>query len=358
MDNILRETIIGSIAAVKGKRVQLSVIVANVWRLTPASIGDFEMQKRLLAVLKELEREGLLLLPKTKKCWDTQSGLPNYVKVVCKKEEEAQLKTKAEISLMQEGTAWEPKYMASFAYKLKKIVDLQRAVKINTYLLNRPAGVIAIPHRERALRIFGDEKVLDSNTHEGLFNGRVTLADLDCFYCPEPLPFHVLSMERIEITGKPLLVVENANTYWSCWQANAVVKCYAAVIYGQGFRVMGNAVSRANDGLLDIENELNSKGIAYFGDLDPTGIAIPTRINDRRKENGLPALYAELNLYRALLDTNHTVDYKKSQLRDHDPQKARQWLGDELAARYLEQVQQKRWPQEGLRTIDIVTALQ
>ena len=120
---------------------------------------------------------------------------------------------------------------------------------------------------------------------------------------------------------------------------------------------MANAANRANDSLLDIESQLNSKGIAYFGDLDPTGIAIPSRINECREAKNLPPLYAEHNLYRVLLEIDRSVDYEKSQLRDHDPQRARQWLGDELADRYLAQVHQKRWPQEGVSLIDIVAAL-
>lgn len=357
MDNRLRETIIRCLAMAKGKRVRLDVIVEKVRQQTSASMSDFEMQKRLLTVLKDLEVEEQLVLPKSKNCWDLQSELPDYVTAIRKKEEEARLKRKAVISSMQNETAWEPKRMAAFAHKLKNIAELERAAKVNTYLLHRPTDVASIPHRERALRIFDDEKALDNNTRNGLFSGRITLADLDCFYCPEPLPFHALSMDRLEIAGKPLLVVENANTYWSCCRANAVVKRYAAVVYGQGFKVMANAANRANDGLLDIENQLNSKGVAYFGDLDPTGIAIPTRINECRKANSLPPLYAEHCLYRTLLEIDRSVDYVKSQLRDHAPQRARQWLGDELADRYLAQVHQKRWPQEGMSVIDIVTAL-
>jgi len=321
-------------------------------------MGDFEIQKRLLAVLKELEREKQLILPKAKKLWNLQSSLPAYVTAIRKEEEEARLQRRAVVSTMQKETAWEPKHMAAFAHKLKTIAELERAIKVNTYLLQRPADVVAIPHRERALRIFGDEKALDTNTRKGLFKGRITLADLDCFYCPEPLPFHTLSMDSLELAGKPLLVVENANTYWSCCQANTVVKRYGAVIYGQGFKVMGHAANRANDSLLDIENQLKSEGIAYFGDLDPTGIAIPCRINECRKVSSLPPLYAENNLYRVLLDIDRSVNYARSQVRDHNPQKARQWLGDELAERYLTKVHQKRWPQEGLNVADIVAALQ
>lgn len=358
MDNLLRETILKTIATSKGKRVNLDPIIAQVRQQTSASMGDFEMQKRLLAVLKKLERQEQLILPKAKKLWSLQNGLPAYITAIRKKEEEARLQRRAVVSSMQRETAWEPKHMAAFAHKLKTIPELERAIKVNTYLLQRPADVVTIPHRERALRIFGDEKALDTNTRKGLFKGRITLADLDCFYCPEPLPFHTLSMDSLELTGKPLLVVENANTYWSCCQANAVVKRYGAVIYGQGFKVMGNTVNRANDSLLDIENQLKSKGTAYFGDLDPTGIAIPCRINECRRTNSLPPLYAEKNLYRVLLDSDLSVKYARSQVRDHNPQNAQQWLGDELAERYFTQVYQKRWPQEGLSVADIVAALQ
>ncbi|MFT5699828.1 MAG: hypothetical protein ACI8ZB_002694 [Desulforhopalus sp.] len=357
MNKVLRETVIRCIAAVKGKRVNLDVIVGKVRQQTAGSISYFEMQKRLLAVLKDLESEELLVLPKSKKCWDRQSQLPDYVTAVRKEEEEARAKRKAVISSMQNQTAWEPKRMAAFAHKLKSIAELESAAKVNAYLLNRPADAVLIPHRERALRIFADEKALDNNTRNGLFNGLITLTDLDCFYCPEPLPFHALSMDSVEIAGKPLLVVENANTYWSCCRANSVVRRYAAVIYGQGFKVMANAAARANDGLLDIENQLHSKGVAYFGDLDPTGIAIPTRINECREANSLPLLYAEYSLYQVLLEIDRSVDYGKSQLQDHDPKRARQWLGDELADIYLAQVHQKRWPQEGMSMFDIVAAL-
>jgi len=358
MDSVLRETIHRTIAASKGKKVTIDTIVAKLRQQTSASLSDFELQNRLLAVLKELEQAKQLKLPRAKKFWELQSGLPAYVTAIRKEEEEAQLQRRAVISSMQQETAWEPKHMAAFAHKLTTNAELERAIKINTYLLKRPAEVVSIPHRERALRIFGDEKALDANTRKGLFKGRITLADLDCFYCPEPLPFHTLSMDSQELTGKPLLVVENANTYWSCCQANGVVKHYGAVIYGQGFKVMGNAANRANDGLLDIAQQLNARGVAYFGDLDPTGIAIPCRINIYREASNLSPLYAERNLYRALLDIDQSVNYARSQARDHNPQEARQWLGEELSERYLAQVHQKRWPQEGLSVADIITALQ
>lgn len=110
--------------------------------------------------------------------------------------------------------------MATFAPKLKTLAELLQAVQVNQYLLKRQHGASPIPHRERALAVFGDEKALDRYIRKGLFGGRVTLEDLDCFYCPEPLPFSSFTSDKRQTEGTPILVVENSNTYWSCCRAN------------------------------------------------------------------------------------------------------------------------------------------
>lgn len=163
-------------------------------------------------------------------------------------------------------------------------------------------------------------------------------------------------MDRIKTRQKPLLVVENACTYWSCYQANAKSGVYAAVVYGQGFQA--SAAERASDGLLEIETRLGAHGIAYFGDLDPAGIDIPLRINVYRREKQMSSLYAAIELYRALLKKNLSVACGPAHAKFHDSGKARQWLGNSLAATYLEKAPQNRWPQEGLTATDISDAIE
>ena len=357
MDRVLRETVVKTLTSCKGKRVEMVSILATVRFNAAASISDFEIQQRLLAVLKALEEENRLRLPKARHCWDLQTGLPRYVTAQRPTADAARRQRKNDIDALRHRTAWEPTRMAAFAHTLKTIAELERAIKINDYLLHRRPETVAIPHRERALRIFGDEKALDGYTRKGLFGGRITLADLDCFYCPEPLPFRALSMDRREIAGKPLLVVENANTYWSCCQANATVKHFAVVVYGQGFKVTAGAAERANDGLVDIEAQLGSSGIAYFGDLDPVGIAIPMGINTSRQVNHMKPVAAENALYRALLEKDLSVPHDRAGKQNHDPELAKQWLGDALADIYLQGAPDVRWPQEGLTVADIVVAL-
>jgi len=355
MDRILLETVTGLIASSPKKRVPTETILAAIRRRPILIHSDFELRDRLLDLLQDLAAQGLLRLPAAKRCWDRQTGLPHYVTAVRVEADAARKERRQIIDELRNATAWEPVRMVAFAHTLKDLEELQRARQVNQYLLNRRADATPVPQRERALEIFGDEKALDRHVRHGLFGGRITLTDLDCFYCPEPLPFHPLSLDRNQTRGKPLLVVENSNTYWSCCRANEALRRYAAIVYGQGFQAC--AAERTNDGMLEIETRLGASGIAYFGDLDPTGIAIPIRINSYRIAKGLAPLYAERPLYKALLQKNLAVPYARPQQNDHDPNIARLWLGEELAAEYLGKVLQVRWPQEGLTAKDIMEGI-
>jgi hypothetical protein len=356
MDRVLRETVIEAVASSKRKTVNTQTLLEILRHRVP-DVGDFEREKRLLDILKDLQNDNLLRLPKARNCWNPQTGLPRFITAVRQEADAARKRNKMDLEALRHATVWEPTRMAAFAHTLRRRAELEMAEKVNRYLLDRKPDVPSIPHRERALMIFGSEKALDGYLRKGLFGGRITLKDLDCFYCPEPLPFRALSMDRREIAGKPLLVVENANTYWSCCQANAEMKRFAAVVYGQGFKVMAGAAQRANDGLAEIEDQLDATGIAYFGDLDPAGIAIPMYMNTFRQANRLRPLVAECSLYQALLEKDRSVPAKQSEKEKHNPELARQWLGDELASVYLQRAPGVRWPQEGLTAADIVAAL-
>jgi hypothetical protein len=355
MERSLREAVLAALEESRKKRVAIEGLEAAARRLFNGTRSDFEIQTRLKETLKGLEDEGHLRLPKDRDLWNALTGLPLYVTAV-RTEEEAKTKAHRQtLASLRNGTAWEPTHMAAFAHELRSEAELNRALRVNAYLRKRPPNPIQLPHRERALEIFGDEKALDRNVRTGLFRGRITLAALDCFYCPEPLPFRPFSLDPAKTAGKPLLVVENSATYWSCCQANDTLKRYAAVVYGQGFAAC--AAQRANDGLTEIQDQVGAKMIHYFGDLDPSGIAIPTGINHNRSDKGLAPLVAERCLYKALLEKNQSRPDKRSRESAHDPALARQWLGQDLAAQYLEGAPTVCWPQEGLTTADIVAAL-
>lgn len=320
--------------------------------------SDFTVQEILLHILEQLDEEGKIRLPSKKgKLWDrNNTGLPHYVTRIDREKEAKQKADRQEIEEIRNNTAWELKTMKPIVESrsgLTRVEDYRKAVSVNVYLKERPADQPMVPVRERALRIFEDEKALDGCAKKGLFAGCICLEQLDCFYCPEPLPYHPLSMDVRETKGKPLLVVENSTPYRSCWRANEKSQTFAAVIYGKGFKQTNNV--QAVEGLLEIEDQLSSQGIWYFGDLDPAGLDIPKKINASREQAKLSPLKSAIPLYRELIRKRPKgVPYKKSQQRYHNREWAIQWLGKELAMAYLEQVEGGRWPQEGLGELDLV----
>ncbi len=318
--------------------------------------SDMAVQKILLKILEQLAEEGEIKLPSKKgKGWDRNTGLPHYVTLINWEKDAKQKADRQEIEGILNTTSWEPETMWPIVKNrsgLKTVADYRKVAAVNAYLKNRPTNPPMVPARERALQIFKDEKALDKCAKKGLFAGRIGLKDLNCFYCPEPLPYHPLSMDVGETMGKPLLVVENSTTYRSCWQANKSTKTFAAVIYGKGFK-QTNTV-QAVEGLLEIEDQLGSQGIWYFGDLDPAGLDIPKKINASREQANLSPLKSAIPLYRELIRKGQAVPYQKSQQRYHNRKWALQWLGTELAQPYLDRVACVRWPQEALQELDLV----
>ncbi|HSO18072.1 MAG TPA: hypothetical protein VLT88_01360, partial [Desulfosarcina sp.] len=339
----MRDAVLAVLDGSRHKKVDIEKIANGVRRLPVGHLSDFEFQERLLETLQALAGEGRLRLPRARHLWNVPNGLPKHVTAVRVEEDRKQQTHRQTLAALRNETAWEPTRMVAFAHTLRTRTELQRAVHVNRYLRDRAPEPLRVPHRERALRVFGDEKALDPFVRSGLFGGRITLDDLDCFYCPEPLPFHPLSLDSRETAGKPLLVVENANTYWSCCRANEARHRYAAIVYGQGFAAC--AAERASEGLQAIRLQVAAGGVRYFGDLDPAGIAIPCRINHYRDEKKLPPLVADQRLYQALLEKNLPVPYSGAPISDRDKDRARRWLGRELAGIYLDRADAVRWPQ-------------
>ncbi len=356
MNDPLRTIIVNLLETHPTKKIPVRSLLDAARRELPGVHDDFQMERRLLALLEKLAWEGALKLPSRKgKKWKRLGALPEQVTAIRLKEDSDKEARRQEIHALRNETAWEPTRMAAFAHTLRTLPELRIAVSVNAYLKIRKSGEASIPHRERSLRIFGEEKRLDNYARNGVFRGRITLEDLDCFYCPEPLPFQPLSMDPSETKGKPLLVVENSSTYWSASRANELRRRFAGIVYGQGFNVSNG--ERASGGLALIESRLQAKGIHYFGDLDPAGLAIPRVINRFRKDKALSPMKSGRPLYRALLEMGLTTKAIPAQEPHHDPRWASEWLGAEIAEQYLTHCGRLRWPQEGLTWVEIAATL-
>ncbi|SMC55794.1 hypothetical protein SAMN02746065_104129 [Desulfocicer vacuolatum DSM 3385] len=340
----------------KRKKIPADLLFSTARDRSLNQDSDLAVEKKLLQILEQFAREGVIKLPAAKgKKWDVKTKLPHHVTLVNTAEDIRKKRNKQERDDILNSTSWEPEKMIPIIHGdccPMTLDDCKKAQKVNSYLINRPLDQPMIPARERALRIFGDEKALDKVKDQGLFSGSISLKDLDCFYCPEPIPFYPLSPDVQNTRGKALLFVENANTYESCRRANQITQTFAAIVYGKGFKAATKPEKM--DGIVEIEAQLESQGLWYFGDLDPAGLAIPRTINKFRKQAKLPLIQPAIPLYRVLMAKGYFVPYRKtSQKKFHDEEWAIQWLGKELALSYLEKVEQFRWPQEGLSQRDL-----
>lgn len=150
-----------------------------------------------------------------------------------------------------------------------------------------------------------------------------------------------LPYRQADAPGRPVLVVENHNSFWSFGEWNHNAKRYAAVVYGAGetFRSTGAALGQAL-------NDVDAKGAEYLGDLDPKGILIPQDFN-RTSAPDEPKVRPALDLYRWLLHNGRRRE--KPGCLNAEDLLATNWLGAGLGAELADIWRQGLWiPQEGL----------
>jgi hypothetical protein len=311
------------------KRVPLDELRRHYFSLYPDVQNSPDRGVLLLRALKELEADGAISLPAAGS-WE-QAGSPALPLWITLKSA-----PRSNVSVNHADVIWAPEL--GFWPELRPS-QLSALRPINDFLLRRRGAFSLVPIKERSLEIFGDEKRLDNMcTGDFLFRGRLPLSTLGCFRVPQPLPYR-----KVNTPGKPVLVVENHNTYWSFAEWNETTRRYTAVIYGGGenFRLTGRALRQAM-------HETKATSAEYFGDLDPKGLSIPVDFN-RSVEPGYPTVSAALPLYRWLLSNG--VRREKPECATYVAGLAAAWLDAELAAELEAIWSAGRWlPQEALGT--------
>lgn len=309
------------------KRVSIDEVKRAYYAIYPEMLNSPDRQARLLQALQDLEGRGHLSLPAAGR-WERMGSppLPNWVSL-------AREKPRADAPDYSD-VAWVPEL--GFWPKLKPM-QLADAKAINDFLLRRRDSLTPVPIKERSLEIFGDEKRLDAlRNRTSLFIGRLPLTTLGAFVVPLPLPYRQASAP-----GKPVLVVENHNSFWSFGEWNQTAKRYSAIVYGAGdaFQSTGLALGQ-------VLQEVGGQGAEYLGDLDPKGIRIPLDFNRTMVEQGVLVRPAA-DLYRWLLAHGRTRE--KSECRLAESALAQMWLGPELGTTLAEKWEAGFWlPQESL----------
>lgn len=309
------------------KRVMLSELRQHFFSSYPDVQNSPDRGARLLEALRQLEAVGALSLPAAGS-WE-KIGVPPLPQWVLLKRE---IKTVTSKDLR--GVTWAPEL--GFWPDLRS-GQLEAMLPINEFLLRRRGCLMVVPIKERSLEIYGDEKRLDAMcTGDGLFGGRLHLNTLGCFRVPQPLPYRMA-----DAPGKPVLVVENHNSFWSFGEWNQQTRCYSAVVYGAGeaFRLTGRALQA-------VLHQVAGSGAEYLGDLDPKGIRIPVDFN-HSAEIGSPRVRPAQVLYQWLL--TYGVRRHRPECASFDVVNTTEWLGTELAAQIIELWQNEHWiPQESL----------
>ncbi|CAJ91169.1 Hypothetical protein H16_A0017 [Cupriavidus necator H16] len=297
------------------------------FELYPEIQNHPERSRMLLQALQALAATGAIMLP-ARASWEKvgQPALPMWIKLV-RTHNEAPKEDFSKIPWVPELGFW-PELTSA---------QLAAAKCINEFLLQRRGNLQRIPIKERSLEIFGDEKRLDAMRQGNtLFSGRLSLDTLGAFTVPLPLPYR-----PAPVSGKPLLVVENHNSYWSFGEWNQRALRYSAVVYGAGeaFRSTGAA-------LRQVLHEVKGTDVLYLGDLDPKGIGIPLDFN-RSSASDEPKVAPAMEWYEWLL--SHGFRRKKAVCTNAHPQSAIDWLGETLGEELAELWRGECWiPQEAL----------
>lgn len=309
------------------KKVALDELKRHFFSLYPEVQNSPERNARLLGALRELAEQGALRLPASGS-WEAVGAppLPRWVLLV-RQATHSETEDFASVPWAPEMGFW-PEL---------KLGQLSAARTINEFLLRRRGTLLVVPIKERSLEIFGDEKRIDGMcTGDSLFGGRLQLSTLGCFRVPQPLPYRLA-----EAPGRPVLVVENHNSFWSFGEWNHEAKRYAAVVYGSGeaFRLTGRALQQ-------VLREVEGIGAEYLGDLDPKGVRIPGDFN-RAAEPGSPQVRPAVAFYHWLLA--HGVRRHRTECTAFDAASAEGWLGADLAEQLTALWQTGHWvPQEAL----------
>jgi len=305
----------------------------------PEYINQASQKKHLRELLDILVKEGEIELPSLKgKAWrEGVPRLPLWIKIINKDKKE---------DTVSITYAWHP-VLAKFADSLNK-TQKESAYLISEYLKkesNKGHFEIEVPRRERSLKIFNDEKRLDSLVNKGfLFGGNLTLKDIGCFDVAWPMPYEALSDQS---KLKPFLIIENHHSFDSFVRWNVKSKQFSGIGYGSGEAFS----SLESDRIEDIIQPLKVSEIQYLGDIDPRGIAIPARVNRARIEKNMMPILPAVIFYKWLLVYGQTQPMLKGKHTNY----IKDWLPGGLQIKVDALFEQSlRIPQESLGFLDLL----
>ncbi len=274
----LKKTIITFIRNLKGKRFATDDLEKYVYRHLKQEYHEQGGYDRFHAVMEELTSENKIQPVIARKTNGLFLPLYNYYQV---RVEEATVEAQLERRLL---TSFHPKLTMTFYLKAPDQFqeDMFYLDAINAFLRSESHNNLSciVSVNERSFELFGDEKWMTSKAGSALLN-RIKV-DLDVFNCYRtPEPFFYVKKETVQKTVVNALILENKDTFhtlrllfkngMNCWFGTA----FDMLIYGEGKKIISSI-----EFMDDIE-ECRDKtiNVYYFGDIDPEGISIFSKLH-------------------------------------------------------------------------------
>ena len=283
------------------RRIPLDQLRKEFAAACPELAEQADRRTRLAQLLQSAAASGEIVLPLGKRSWDRTGGtpLPGFVLLATPVPPRA--------PAVAPGYSWHP--LLGFAAIERNRLRLEAARCINEWLKSDPDLTLNVPIKERSLEIFGDEKRLDRLRagSDRLF-GRLSLSSLGCRICPIPLPFEAGPPSAV---GKPLLIVENNDSWVSFSMWNRSAGRLSAVAYAGG----GHAKSLAYDETFidELIGRFHAEALYYFGDIDPAGLRIASQAAQRRALRRALPLQPAASLYTWLLQYGRRTSLEGSE---------------------------------------------
>jgi hypothetical protein len=332
------ERFVGELKLNPRRRVPLEQIRSAYAQVCPELAERADARRHLKTLILTAVEQGVCRLPRKVTSRDRQNedGLPLFIVL--------NRPARASRVVIPPGYAWHP--MLAFAVEERSARRLECLKTINEWLKRSPDLQTRIPIKERSLEIFGNEKKLDRlrSGGESLFQGRLALARLGCRICPLPLPFE---MGPASAQGRPVLVLENHDTWFSFCDWNRENAQYACVAYAGGGHRKGLAY---DEGFLDeLLQRARSSELSYFGDVDPAGLSIAAGTARIRANRNAVALTPATTLYQWVIEHGFRRPMRS---RQQSAVEDILWLPDPLRSPVEELFRAGlRIPQESLGTI-------
>ncbi|MFZ5497060.1 MAG: Wadjet anti-phage system protein JetD domain-containing protein [Verrucomicrobiota bacterium] len=277
-----QRSLVESIAALaRGHRVR-KVGLDWLWEVFLKKHPELDaLERRLLflAALRAWSESGGCRLPRRKQDWrqDANPALPNWILVLVPKP--ATDAPSPRESARARG--WTP--LMQFMANRASVPDLTTAIALDDYIRTTALDALPwVPAKERSVEIFGHghEKKLERLAGKtGWFTaGGLSLTTLHCFRVPRQ-PVHAMFPN-----AKPggMIISENEAGFHSLCRASTAGAGFGCVVFGDGSEVM-----RVAEFIQQKARELHYSEIAYFGDVDRTGLDIAVGLAERLRPAAL-----------------------------------------------------------------------